>query len=349
VENGWRRGWEEHPRRIFQAVELVTPVPSMIGVAAPRWWERTVLPGLGAGVPAWEAGLVYALFLLAAAGFCTWIAVRGYLRLAGDPDLLDEQPRSPTEEGGREFYWKGFRNPMLTRDIRTRLRSKDTAEYIFFASIAVAAGFFIPLLLTTGDLSDPLTTAKTARQVFFWLTMTLVALVSIIAPGLTADSITQERSTGALEMLVATPLRPREILVGKLLGAVCVMLLLVSPSFPLLGLCYLFHGASGQQVLGVYGLLLITLTTAALIGVTQSSINARAGSAKFFAYASTAFFVAVPGGPFWIAAAASAPEAGLRQQLSSGAAVSTLVAVISLFVLALFWGNACEQLEYSEY
>lgn len=349
VQNGWHRGWEEHPGRIVQSLSLITPIPVLFGVSTPGWWDRWALPSLGWSLPVWQAALLYAALLILVAACAGGVAIHGYLRLAADPDLMEEKPQAPTEEGGREFYWKGFRNPMLTRDIRTRLRNKDTAEFIFFASIAVAAGFFVPLLMTTSDLSDPLLTARTASQVFFWLTMTLVALVSLIAPGLTADSITAERSSGALEMLVATPLRPREILWGKLMGAVCVMTLLVSPSFPLFGLCYLFHGASGPQVVSVYLLLLVTLTVSAFIGVTQSAINSKAGSAKFFAYGSTAAFVAVPGGPFWIAAAAAAPQAEMRQQLMSGAGVSALIGALAIFVLVLFWGNACEQLEYSEY
>ena len=79
---------------------------------------------------------------------------------------------------------------------------------------------------------------------------------------------------GTLELLVATPLRPREMLAGKLVGAVAVMLLLISPSMPLFGLCYLFHGASGLQVVQVYTLLLVTVVVACFIGLTQSSINA---------------------------------------------------------------------------
>jgi ABC-type transport system involved in multi-copper enzyme maturation permease subunit len=275
--------------------------------------------------------------------------MRGFVALAEAPDRLDPKPEATLEDVGEEYYWKGFRNPVWTRDIRTRLRSKDTAEFIFFTSIAVAAGAFVPLVMTTNDLSDPLKTAMSAKQVFFWLTMTLVALVALITPGLTADTITQERTKGTLEMLVGTILRPREILLGKLLGAICVMLMLISPSLPLFGLCYLFHGASGLQVVQVYLLVIATLTISALIGLTQSAINSKAGMAKFWAFACTAVLVAFPGGPFWIAAAVAAPDPSMRQGLMGGAGVSAVIGVLWLFVLVLFWGNACEQIEYSEY
>lgn len=351
VQHGWLRPWEEHPARVAAALLLATPAPYAFGACNPGWWRHAFAEPLGSALPAWIAGGLYVLLLLTAAAYLTYAAVRGYVALAEDPDRMEEKPRGVSEELGEEFYWKGFGNPVLTRDIRTRLRSRDTAEFIFFASIAVAAGAFVPLLVTARDLSDPLLTASAARQVFFWLTMTLVALVTLVTPGLTADVLTQERALGTLELLIATPLRPREILIGKLTGAVCVVLLLITPSLPLFGLCYLFHGASVEQVGQVYLLLVTTLAVSGLIGLTQSAIHARAGMAKFWTYAVSALFVGFPGGPFWIAAAAAAPSAQMRQSLSGGVGIgmSVVVGVIWTFVLFLFWGNASEQLEYAEH
>jgi hypothetical protein len=72
--------------------------------------------------------------------------------------------------------------------------------------------------------------------------------------------------------------------------------------------------------------------------------------AKFWAYAITALLVAFPGGPFWIAAMMAAPNADIRQaNAQMGGAVSAVMSVVWGFVLVLFWGNASEQLEYSEY
>jgi len=349
LQNGWARGWEEHPPRVMQALGLLTPVPTIFAVAAPGWWADYSRHTLGTTVPAWGLGLLYSLVLGLAAAFLTWLSARGFQALTDSPERIDVKPQTPIEDIGEEYYWKGFRNPVWTRDIRTRLRSKETAEFIFFTSIAVAAGAFVPLVMTTNDLSNPIKTAESAKQVFFWLTMTLVGLVALITPGMTAETITQERMHGTLEMLVGTSLRPREILGGKLLGAICVMLMLISPSLPLFGLCYLFHGASGEQVVQVYALLLVTLTISALIGLTQSAINSKAGMAKFWAYACTGVLVAFPGGPFWIAASLAAPDPQTRQALMSNAGVSAVIGVLWAFVLVLFWGNACEQIEYSEY
>jgi ABC-type transport system involved in multi-copper enzyme maturation permease subunit len=348
-ERGWSGPWEDHPGRIVLVLSLLTPIPSLFGLASRDWWNSTILARFGEPGFVWVAAPATWATLIVAAGFCCWASLRGYMRLRDDPDRLGGRKRFETEEFGEEFYWKGFGNPVWTRDVRTRLRHKETTEFIFFASVAVAAGACIPLAMTARDLSDPLKTADAARNVFFWLSMTLVALVTLIGPGLTADAITEERAQGSLELLIATPLTPREILVGKLLGAAGVQLLLVSPSLPLFGLCFLFHGAQGDQVLAVYALVVTSIVVCSFIGLAQSAVCTRSGVAKFFAYLITTFFVALPGGPFWVAAAIAAPGAEMRASLMSGAAVSVVVGVVWLFVLGLLWGNASEALEYHEY
>src|SRR5260370_17667768 len=116
-------------------------------------------------------------------------------------------------------------------------------------------GGFPRLVPAASQLGDPIETATVARDVFFWLAMTLTAMVALIAPGLTAEAIGAERTRGTLELLLATPLRRQEILRGKLLGDLCVLALLVSPSLPLFGFCYTFPGPSGPHAIPVFLLL----------------------------------------------------------------------------------------------
>ena len=44
-----------------------------------------------------------------------------------------------------------------------------------------------------------------------------------------------------------------------------------------------------------------------------------------------------------------APDPQTRQELMNNAGVTAVIGVLWTFVLVLFWGNACEQIEYSEY
>src|SRR5205814_73863 len=104
----------------------------LFGLAAPFWWAREVVPALGVPLESWHWAIGAAVVLAGAGAYTTLMSIRGYLTLAEDMSQIEERPRAAIEEIGEEYYWKGFRNPVWTRDIRTRLRSKDTAEFIFF-------------------------------------------------------------------------------------------------------------------------------------------------------------------------------------------------------------------------
>src|SRR5207244_4719302 len=143
-------------------------------------------------IPASVTTTLLALLYLVAAVYGVRLAGWGYQLLKQDPERLEHHPdlREESAEPGSDYYWTGFRNPIWTREIRTRLRSREAVECIFFASLAIAGAGFFPLFTAGSQLGDPLQTASVARQVFAWLTMTLGAFVTLLTPGLTAEAIT---------------------------------------------------------------------------------------------------------------------------------------------------------------
>jgi ABC-type transport system involved in multi-copper enzyme maturation permease subunit len=349
VEGGWRRPWEEHPERLLTAVGLVTPAPALIGLANPQWWRLRIAGRLDSPVaPEVATLLLLALYAVAALLLLRWSTL-AYARLRLDP----ERQRRPgaaadsdselTHAAGRG-YWAGFANPVWTRELRTRLRGREATQFIFFASVALAIGGFTPLVSAAGQLGDPLQTATVARSVFFWLAMTLVTLIALVAPGLTAEAIAAERTRGTLELLLATPMRRPEILRGKLLGDLSVLGLLISPSLPLFGFCYLFHGASGPQVAGVFIILALTTLLCAMLGVTASAIHARTMTAKWQAYLLSLLFCGLTGGPFWMMFGLASE--GVAAATPGFLLLSPLFMTVYGLVLAGLWGHACDRLEY---
>jgi hypothetical protein len=349
VEGGWRRPWEEHPERLLLAIGLLTPAPALIGLTNPAWWRGRVAGRLDFPItPEVATLLLLVLYVVGALLLLRWSTL-AYARLRSDPERQRRSGPAADSEGelthtAARGYWAGFANPVWTRELRTRLRGREATQFIFFASVALAIGGFTPLVSAAGQLSDPLATATVARNVFFWLAMTLVALIALVAPGLTAEAISAERTRGTLELLLATPLRRPEILRGKLLGDLSVLGLLISPSLPLFGFCYLFHGASGPQVVGVFIILALTTLLCAMIGVTASAIHIRTMTAKWQAYLLSLLFCGLTGGPFWM-------MYGLASEGAAAAAgsfllLSPLFMTVYGLVLAGLWGHACDRLEY---
>jgi hypothetical protein len=349
VEHGWGRPWEEHPGRLLLAVGLLTPAPAIMGFADRRWWVFRVVERLDFPIlPEPVALLLLVLYAVGTLLLLRW-SERAYRLLRADPERdiraasagSDEGTATAAEAGS---YWGGFANPVWTRELRTRLRGREAPQFIFFASVALAVGGFTPLISAASQLGDPLETARVARDVFFWLAMTLTAMITLIAPGLTAEGIGMERTRGTLDLLLTTPLKRQEILRGKLLGDVSVLALLVSPSLPLFGFCYLFHGADGPQVVGVFLVLALTGLLCAGLGITASAIQERTMGAKWQAYLLALLACGVYGGPLWLVDGITTPDS----YTGSYAIVTPMLMLVYGLVLAHLWSRACERLEYAE-
>jgi ABC-type transport system involved in cytochrome c biogenesis permease component len=349
VERGWARPWEEHPGRLLLAAGLLTPAPAILGISNRRWWVYRVVERLDFPItPEAAATLLLLLYAVGTLALLHW-SERSYRLLRDDPERDRRASPSAADDGEiteseTRGYWAGFGNPVWTRELRTRLRGREAPQFIFLASVTLAIGGFAPLVSAAGQLGDPLQTAAVAREVFFWLAMTLIALIALVTPGLTAEAVGAERARGSLELLLATPLRPQEILCGKLLGDLSVMGLLVSPSLPLFGFCYLFHGASWPQVLGVFLVLGLTALLSGMFGVTASALHARTLPAKWQAYLLSLLFSGLPGGPFWLMAALASPSSGA----GGTGLISPVLLALCGFLLAGLWSNACDRLEYAE-
>jgi ABC-type transport system involved in cytochrome c biogenesis permease component len=356
VAGGWRGPWEYHFPRAFFAFLLLTPVPHLFGLANPDWWRLGVLPRLPE-LPS-PLSAVLLLSLLYAVGTLLFISLAraGYRALCADPELLSpaggarsgdrSAPVHPVTPSPAQPYWKGFGNPVWTREIRTRLRGREAAEVIFFASIAIAAAGFLPLLLASGRLEDPLGVAEVARGVYFWLGMTLIAFLALLVPGLTAEAVGIERARGTLDLLLATPMSASAILRGKLLGSVSIVLLLLSPSLPLFGLVTLFHGAEASQVLALYAVLACYLALCAGFGVTASAMHERILPAKVQAYVLSFIAAGLPGGAAWAVIALSTPMAEEGRY-----AIFLLTPALVIFFGAFLvrcWENARVRLRYAE-
>lgn len=348
VAGGWQRPWLEHPARVARALFLVTPVPPLLGIAVPGWWQRAVAAPLGLTLAAWQGALLWMAAALGVVAAASAVAARAYERLSAAPELLARRHAARRLDDGGLDHWRGFRNPVWTRDLRTRLRGREVGDLVMVATLVIAAAAFVPLLLLARDLGDPLDTARVARQVFYWLALTLTGFVGLVTPAMGAQAFVQERRCRSIEFLIATPLQAREIVWGKVLGAASVTALLLSPALPLLGLCALFRGASGGQVLELCGLLVLATLVSAFLGVTASAMHASAAWARWQGQLLALCFLALPGGALSMAGGTAAPERANGHLLHSDPGVSLLVIITAGIVVGLLGMNASERLLHSE-
>jgi hypothetical protein len=102
---------------------------------------------------------------------------------------------------------------------------------------------------------------------YYFIFLTLAALITLIAPALTAGAVIGERQRQSLDLLITTPLSAGELLVGKMLSSIAFLGLLLGLSLPASALCVLLGGATIGDVFRIYALLAIDGVVLAAIGL----------------------------------------------------------------------------------
>lgn len=188
-------------------------------------------------------------------------------------------------------------NPIVTRDLRVQLRGTRSywhqAAYLLLLGLLAEVGY---ATATSGYGTHGMSVVQVQErlQVFYYfIFMTLATLVCLIAPALTAASITTERQRLSLDLLVTTPLSASELLVGKLVSSVAFLALLLTLSLPASALCVILGGATLGDVLQVYTLLAIDGLVFAAIGLYFSCAVRASLLALIWTYLSLIAFLLV--------------------------------------------------------
>ena len=170
-------------------------------------------------------------------------------------------------------------NPVLIRELLVNLRSPRAfvLQLVYVSFLGVVVYFAWPSAgkLVSADLSQRL------FDIFFLGQFFLVALV---APSFAAGSITGEKERKTYEMLLASPLRPSSILVGKLLSSLTYLVLLIISSLPLMILCFLLGGILLSEIARAYLILILAAGTFGLLSLACSSYFSRTSSALVVSY-----------------------------------------------------------------
>jgi ABC-type transport system involved in multi-copper enzyme maturation permease subunit len=184
-------------------------------------------------------------------------------------------------------------NPVLARELKQRMRGRLTWVVVtgYLALLALILRFvYLGASQSIGgtNFADPLASASVGRSIFHWLLFFMLMLVCFIVPGLTASAISGERERQTLVSLQVTLLRPRSIVLGKLLASLAFTSFLVVASLPLLSVPFLVGGVSVSEVLKGVVMVLATAVVLACLAVACSALFRRTQAATVIAYGLTA-------------------------------------------------------------
>jgi ABC-type transport system involved in multi-copper enzyme maturation permease subunit len=166
-------------------------------------------------------------------------------------------------------------NPIIRHEWRTRWRS--------FRAMGLLLAFFIPIavmvVIRYGEASpwkDSLgDTSNIGRTLFYTISGVQTLAWMLLAPTLTATTISGERERGLFESLQLSPLSPRQIILGKLTSALAFASLMLIAATPAIAICFLLGGVAPEDFLKSILLQGATTVFCATAGLTFSALTRR--------------------------------------------------------------------------
>lgn len=188
-----------------------------------------------------------------------------------------------------------FENPVLQRELLVNLRMKRAFLLLFVYQAALAALVYFAwpskVYLDPTNQND----AKALVDLFF---VGQYLLASLMAPSFASGSITGEKERKTYEMLLASPLPPGSIVLGKLLASLTHLAALIFASLPIVMLCLPLGGVSPYEVLAAYVGLIVSVVSFGMISVAASSYFKRTSASLVVSYL-VILPLALTGAIFW--------------------------------------------------
>ena len=162
-----------------------------------------------------------------------------------------------------------FSNPVLQRELLVNLRKPKAFGLLLMYQVLLAAVVYFawPSENVRLDLSDAGSSSVLVDLVF----LGQYILAALMAPSFAAGSIAGEKERMTYEMLLASPIRPESIVLGKLVAALTHLAVLIFASLPIVMLCLPLGGVSFYEVLAAYLALIASVITFGMISVAAGS------------------------------------------------------------------------------
>lgn len=175
-------------------------------------------------------------------------------------------------------------NPVYGKEIKLRVRSVRFALTILLFNLALIAialfGFEIFFNVNINSRID----YSGAVVVYFILISLEAAMVAFLVPVFTAGSIAGEREKQTLEILLTTVLKPMQIVIGKLMSSISMVLLLVFSSLPVISIVFTIGGVNMTNLLQFVLIIIVISLYVGSIGMCASALLKKAVPATVLSF-----------------------------------------------------------------
>lgn len=187
-------------------------------------------------------------------------------------------------------------NPIIVKELRTRMRGGRPYLIltIFLLLLALTGLGIFQLMQQQARFGMTMLSAQVGQALFRGLAFVELLLVVCLAPALTSAAISGERERLTYDMLMATPLRPGQIMWGKLVAALGYLLLLIFAAIPVFSVVLVFGGVEPKALLKALTLLLATTVCFGAIGLCCSALLRSTARAMMLALLLVLLLIFVP-------------------------------------------------------
>jgi ABC-type transport system involved in multi-copper enzyme maturation permease subunit len=224
-------------------------------------------------------------------------------------------------------------NPVLQRELLVNLRmGRAFVLLLLYQALLGAVVYFAWPQDTRLDLTANSASVQQTKRLVNLFFVGQFVLASMMAPSFAAGSITGEKERKTYEMLLASPLRPAAIVLGKLIASLTHLGVLIFASLPIVMLCLPLGGVSLYEVLAAYLGLILSVISFGMISVAASAYFQRTSASLVVSYL-LILPLAILGVIVWMNLA----EQGLFRLMLI---LTVLPAVTAALVIALFFNTS---------
>ncbi|MCH5268400.1 MAG: ABC transporter permease subunit [Lachnospiraceae bacterium] len=175
-------------------------------------------------------------------------------------------------------------NPVFAKETKIQVRNiKFALTILFYNLILIAIAVFGFEVIFNNDFSGNVNYGD-AIYVYDMLICLESLMVGFLVPAFTAGSIAGEREKQTLEILLTTTLKPMEIVWGKLMASICMILLLVVSSLPVISIIFTVGGINLTHLLQFICLVFVAAILIGSIGVWASAMLKKTVLATVFTF-----------------------------------------------------------------
>jgi len=176
-------------------------------------------------------------------------------------------------------------NPVLLKEIKVKMRSWKAVVIIgVYLLILAAVALFITYTNST-DMYSSTINPQFSIGVYTWIAVIQFILILFIVPALTSGAVAGERERQTLDLILCTTLRPRSIIIGKLLASMSHVILLIIASIPMFSIVFLYGGISVIEIAQLFAFYIVTAIMTGSIGIFFSTHVKKTISATVLTYA----------------------------------------------------------------